>query len=73
MSRLIKENSKFKIIYGKDPIEGLFIQIFSSNKEELLISYSQKRSHKLTVEGIMSIAEDYGFDLSDELIEKTIT
>ena len=71
MSRKKVENENYQIIYGEDDIDGLFIQVFDRG-EDLVYSMDASENPHMNVEHIVEMAEEYGFNLSDELIEETI-
>lgn len=77
MSRIEKQNSGYTIAYGLDHMAGLFIQIFDKSlkgeeAEEPVVDLDKWNHPDLTVEKIVFLAEDYGFDLSAELSEGVI-
>jgi hypothetical protein len=76
--RMEKQNSQYTIAYGLDHHCGLFFQIFDDTRrgekrDEPIVSEDKLTNPTITVKRIVSIAEDYGFDLSMELSELTIT
>lgn len=70
MSQRKLENENYEIVYGEDEIDGLFVQVFQ--KGELVHSMDATDSNHMNVEHIVEIGEEYGFNLSDELVEDTI-
>ena len=77
MSRIVKSNSNYQIVYGIDHIFGLFVQVFDlslegEDAETPIVDIDAESEPTLNVERIVAIGEDYGFDLSAELTEETI-
>ena len=75
MSRVEKTNSNYQIVYGLDHIYGIFVQVFDISQDEdadPIVDLDVWHDKTLTVERIVAIAEEYGFDLSAELTEGTI-
>lgn len=70
MSRKKVENENYNIVYGEDEIDGLFIQVFEG--EDLVQSMDASDNPNMNVEHIVEMAEEFGFNLSHELIEETI-
>ena len=70
MSRVEKTNSNYQICYGNDHIFGLFVQVFDISQDE--DADPIVNLNHVTVEQIVDIGEEYGFDLRDELTEATI-
>jgi len=59
------ENKNYKIAYGIDRIEGYFLEVLDK-KDGNGVCFVRGRSSK-TIEEIVAMAEEYGFDLSFEL------
>lgn len=74
MSRREIQNSGFSLAYGNDHIMGLFIQVFDKADidDEPVVDMDATTHPDLTIERIVAIADDYGFDLSAELSESAI-
>lgn len=77
MSRVEKQNSNYQIAYGLDHIAGLFVQVFDlslkdDDADTPIVDLDEWTTPGLNVERIVAVAEEYGFDISNELTEKTI-
>ena len=75
MSRIVKQSLEYEIAYGVDSLSGLFIQVFERNGdgvEEPIVNLDKETSPHLEMEHIVEIAEEYGFDISNELEKSTI-
>lgn len=59
-------NKNYVLKYGKDHIEGLFFEV-KTYDGVLIHSDSQENNLLLTMPLIAEFAEEYGFDLSDEV------
>lgn len=79
-------NEKYGLAYGRDHICGNFLQIWKLDPKHstrsfenqpddsnLVVNRDEFGKGRLSVEEIVKIAEEYGFDLSQELGEKTIS
>lgn len=76
MSRAQEYNGKYHLAYGTDHIFGLFIQVWKvglDGEDEFLIDMDGDNSPDLTIQVMVETAEEYGFDISHELTNETIT
>jgi len=71
MRQEVKNLNGDVLVYGFDELEGIFFKI-TSYDGIVLEEDSQENNEKLNVAVVASIAEDYGFLLSEELIEDVI-
>ncbi len=69
-------NGEYGLAYGRDHAFGLFVQVWKldygntqPDDENIIIDLDQFQKRSLSVEEIVGIAEQYGFDLSAELVE----
>lgn len=66
--RVKLENEQYRLAYGTDHLEGLFIEVYGKNPDRLeLVIKGTDKSTFLTIEKIVATAGSYGFDLSHEL------
>ena len=65
------KNGEYRLIYGTDKIEGLFIVVDRIDLKNIDGSLGKiqrtERRHNLTFQKIVEIAEQWGFDLSYEI------
>lgn len=67
------ENEKYLAFYGNDYIEGLFLEVFKKNEDgapgKRLFIRRSKCDKLFDISAIVKDAEQFGFDLSYELID----
>ena len=66
-----RKNRNYTLTYGQDHLDGLFFKI-ESYDGVVMEEDSKSVNPQLTIGYIASVAEDYGFNLSNELEEEEI-
>lgn len=61
--RRVLENENYQLVYGKDFLLGYFVEVYDKDGQEII------NWKGITLEKIVKYAEEYGFDISDELSE----
>jgi hypothetical protein len=77
MSRQVKQNNKYELAYGLDHMFGIFIQVFDLSKKDeedegIIVDLDEWDDKSLTVEKVVKIAEEYGFDLRYEMEDAVV-
>lgn len=67
MSRIEKNNSEYGMAYGNDHACGYFIQVWDKKSPDEMLISKDGLFDGLTLNGVVNIADDYGFDLTDEI------
>ncbi len=72
MSRKVLKNKDYELAYGMDHVMGIYVQVFDRNvvKDEnggVLVDMDQFSHPDLTIDRVINVAADYGFDISKEV------
>ncbi len=73
MSRIVLKNRDYELAYGMDHTMGIYVQVFDRHviKDEnggVLVDMDQFTHPDLTIDQIVNVAEEYGFDIKHEII-----